>query len=243
MGYDTWHNVNIYASSKEEKEQIKKEIVQSARIAINPENGFLAHWYDRKKDVSEIAKRHPDTIIEITGDGNAPDDVWAERYHGLQYEHVEREGLPPFRKIFFPEELKNAYDKTQEEIREAKDRMSTLAKAYIGMLAKRITEGKDYVIDLTRLNLRYTQVRISVYDKETETKHRSAVKYVYTDGTITDEDTGNEHPVAELDEYDIADVIRFLEDTIKEIMKQEIACQINDEEEEYVLVYADTLEK
>jgi len=55
-----------------------------------------------------IAKRHPDVLIEISGNGEDSDDIWASRYRGEESETVSFHGLDDFKDILTPDEAEHS---------------------------------------------------------------------------------------------------------------------------------------
>jgi len=63
-------------------------------------------WYDMKKDVAFVAKKHPKAIIEVTRDGEDSDDYVVTRFKGNLMETVEYEmkASRAFSEIVVPED-------------------------------------------------------------------------------------------------------------------------------------------
>lgn len=63
-----------------------------------------AKLYDIEGWITDVAKKHPDVLVVLTGDGESSDDLWEERWKG---EENERQNfiIPPFKnKNLFTEE-------------------------------------------------------------------------------------------------------------------------------------------
>ena len=54
-----------------------------------------AKLYDISDWISEIAPKHPDVLIILSGDGEDSDDAWEERWKGNDHE-LQKAVIPPF---------------------------------------------------------------------------------------------------------------------------------------------------
>ncbi len=156
MGYDTFYNVNIISFNEEERNAVREEIARAAfderAKSSDVDYGFEAHWYDHDDDLKAIAKRHPDVIIEVSGDGEDPNDIWASRYHGDRSETIRFDGLPDFKEILTSQEEEDAFRKAAQAYDEALDALSKAAVRRVRILKDRITEEPGRHLCLERLN-------------------------------------------------------------------------------------------
>ena len=108
MGYYTSYSISLVQGDYEEYESLLKEL---AEISQEPEivnESVYTKWYSQEKDCMEVSKRHPDILFEVSGDGEAGDDVWAQRWKGGFCEHVDLCVPAVFHTLLSNEERKNA---------------------------------------------------------------------------------------------------------------------------------------
>lgn len=104
MGYYTYFSLDIKGDPKE------VEKVQNFHVPDNDTefsdpfyiNGILNEtedhdykWYDWEKDMKKLARKFPNVLFILDGDGEEPDDSWQFRIKGNICEHHYVE-LPPF---------------------------------------------------------------------------------------------------------------------------------------------------
>lgn len=94
MGYDTYFTIRMEGSDEDKAKAIKEfrklydtgffiEHCKTDQEALSTlEDGFQAHWYDYGTDCAAIAKKIPDLLIIVYGDGEGTMDVWECRYKG-----------------------------------------------------------------------------------------------------------------------------------------------------------------
>ena len=245
MGYDTWFNINTSAAPQDfrEEEAVRKEISKAVygdehhhRDII--ENGFEAHWYDYDKDLIKISKKHPTVLIEVSGDGENSDDLWAARYRNGESETVRFEGLPDFKEILTPQEEEKIFSNAREAYCKAIDGLKEAAVRRIRMLKDRITVEPERHLSIELLNNNGPELVIS---GELPLSNREYVPLmvggIHDDGETlwTEED-----PVCIPDMLpdDVTDVVNLLEGYVKDIEKGVIKGRWNEEEEWYELYYA-----
>lgn len=104
MGYYTAYGLEIYGNSEEcdafEKDLLEytKEDDGSYDIEIQElinTGGTFAKLYDIEAWISAVAKRHPNVLIILSGDGEDNFDFWESRWKGDKYE-TQKAMIPPF---------------------------------------------------------------------------------------------------------------------------------------------------
>lgn len=107
MGYYTNYGLDLYG----EPEAIKK-CEDDIRASLSDDiaaplidYGYVEEikWYDWQACMSAIAKRNPDVIIVLSGDGEDNLDVWQWRGKGDKSEYHEVE-MPKFTELVLPNE-------------------------------------------------------------------------------------------------------------------------------------------
>lgn len=190
MGYETAFNLNIHGVTPEEMRKIYEEIAEAAYEAVDAvEYGFTGKWYDYGKDLAKTAARHPDAIIEVSGQGEAPDDIWEARYRGGQVETIRYEGLPPFREILTPEEEAAAFNNAYRAFIDAKDTMVRAAAAHIRRVKARITGREDCHLYLKPVTDEAPLCTVEGLTPITDAPYRTVVTGISDDGeSVTTED-------------------------------------------------------
>lgn len=239
MGYDTFFNVNITAPTEEEHYAVRKEIAEAAnRNPRDIDGGFESHWFDCDANLTKISKRHPGVLIEVHGDGENSEDIWAARYRDGKSETVCIKGLPAFKEILTPEEEEDIFLKASKAYEEALDALTEAAVHRIRTLKERITGAPDKLLWLNRLNDVCPQLVIA--DSLPLSNH----EYVPLLATGIQDD--GEAIITEQDPVDIKDLlpgdlrnlVTLLEGIVKEIEKGVVKGRWNEEEEWYELYYA-----
>lgn len=241
MGYDTWFNINTSAEPQEyrEEEAVRKEI-SNAVFGTDHHNvieGFEAHWYDHDKDLIKISKKHPAVLIEISGDGEDSDDIWAARYRNGESETVQFEGLPDFKEILTSQEEEDVFHKASEAYDEARDALTEAAVRRIRTLKDRITGTHDSHLCLDRLNDHCPQLVIA---DGLPLSHREYVPVLVTGIQDDGEAVSTEQDPVDINDMlpdDMASLVKLLEDLIDEIAKGTVKGRWNDDEEWYELYY------
>lgn len=130
MGYLTNFVINICreiesAETHNENKRIFDEIETKSGYtfdSLNDEEATLdeAKWYDAVEDVASVAKKHPEVIIELIGEGEDRDDNWVARFCGDKREIIEADlEWPEFKDILTPEETtpKARYQRFQKALK------------------------------------------------------------------------------------------------------------------------------
>lgn len=239
MGYDTFFNVNITAPTEEEHDIVRKEIAEAAdRNPRDIDGGFEAHWYDNDKDLTAISSRHPGVLIEVHGDGENSDDIWAARYRDGKSETIRFEGLPDFKEILTPEEEEDVFRKASEAYDEALDALTEAAVHRIRTLMERITGDTERVLWLNRLNDVCPQLVIA---DSLPLSNRENVPLLVTGIHDDGATVSTEQDPVDLKDLlpdDLRNLVALLEGIVKEIEKGIVKGRWNDDEEWYELYYA-----
>lgn len=79
MGYYTSHRLNITGGGKKfEIIEDLRESYEDANYAID-ESGATEEsckWYSHDRDMIEFSKKYPESIFELSGQGEEPEDTW-----------------------------------------------------------------------------------------------------------------------------------------------------------------------
>lgn len=191
MGYDTSYNLYVCGADAEETRKIYEEIAEAAGESAEDVKfyGFTGKWYDYGKDLAKIAAKHPDAIIEISGQGEAPDDIWKSRYRGDQVETIRFEGLPDFKEILTPKEESAAFNNAYRAFIDAKDTMVRCAAAHIRRVKARITGREDCHLYLKPVTDEAPLCTVEGRTPITDAPYRTIVTGISDDGeSVTTED-------------------------------------------------------
>jgi len=243
MGYDTWFNVNITSAPQDykEAEEARKDIAKAVFGIDTKQNlsrldeGFEAHWYDHDKDLVKISKKHPKVLIEVSGDGESSDDVWASRYRDGESETVQFEGLPDFQEILTPEEEEKVFARAKEAYNKTLEGLVQAARRRVRALKDRITEGTDRHLSLEILNRTGPELVIS---DSLPLSNREYVPLLVT-GIQDDGETlcTEQDPVCVIDmlPQDIFNLVLTLEGYVRDIERGFLSGRWNEDEEWYEL--------
>lgn len=242
MGYDTWFNINITTDDENERQAVLREIAKAAfdnETATNVvELGFEGHWYDCDEDLVAISRRHPGVLIEISGNGESSDDLWAARYLGGKTEKVRYEGLPDFRNVLTPQEKERAFDKAWDAYRDALNEMRLQAGRRIRAVKQRITGREDCHLSFRRLNEKFAQLVLSqeAHFVSNGEWQPAIVEGIQDDGETLCTDDGDPIGLSEMIPGQIRDVITCVEDFERDLAKGTIKGRW-DEEKEWFKLY------
>lgn len=96
MGYNTFFSISHIEGNESSYKEVVNELNELSQLDL--ENGESAHWYDSDADCKAVARKHPDVMFQIDGDGENYNDCWCARYKGDMFEIVSSV-IPPFRKL------------------------------------------------------------------------------------------------------------------------------------------------
>ena len=242
MGYMTYYGVSVIGGSADEQNAIFKEISKAVygdeNGASDIETGFEAKWYDCEDDVTTISRRHPDIIIEVTGDGESSEDIWAERFRGGDTETLRFDGLPDFKTILAPGEEEKAYDAAGRAYRKALEALRSTAIQRIRQLKDSITKEPDRHLSIELLNDSGPELVVA---GTLPLSHREYVPLmvggIHDDGDVlwTERDPVC---VADMLPEDLFNLVATLEGFVRDIERGIIKGRWCEEEEWYELYYA-----
>ena len=95
MGYLTYFTLNKITGSDEDFDALVEDIKEKTGIDFAKDNCEEAKWYDCEKDMLALSRKYPDLTVQLDGDGENSDDLWAERFRNGECESVGIE-MPPF---------------------------------------------------------------------------------------------------------------------------------------------------
>ena len=104
MGYYTYFSLEVYGES-DKVEKCEQDIANTVDIGqeLIDGNAVEAKWYEWESVIDDIAKRNPDALIQLFGDGESSDDMWECRWYQGKKEYHEI-AIPPFTEIKLPNE-------------------------------------------------------------------------------------------------------------------------------------------
>lgn len=113
MGYYTYYTLSYYGPPEDEQALADFEPAgdefdlepqrMKQLIADNGDNDWK--WYDWQKDMEKLAKKFPNILFLLHGDGEESDDIWEWRGKGDKYEFHAME-MPPFTELLTESEKK-----------------------------------------------------------------------------------------------------------------------------------------
>ena len=98
MGYYTMFELSMEGEKEkvEKAESDFKKLYKKGYLDTLVNCGYdELKWYDWETDVQKVARKNPDVLIILYGDGDSCDDNWQMRAKGKEYEIVQR-CFPPF---------------------------------------------------------------------------------------------------------------------------------------------------
>lgn len=114
MGYYTQFNLSVIGDPGEEalfEEDLRAEALKYSKGEPWPEleelikyGAAYAKLYHIDVWIETVAKKHPDLLIILEGDGESSMDIWEQRWKGDQME-FHKAAMPPFETLKTPYEL------------------------------------------------------------------------------------------------------------------------------------------
>ena len=104
MGYYTAYGISVDADHgfEHQEDEFHNELKSVAEkwnygdeIDELFEYGVYAKLYDLSDWISELAPKYPHLLIQLSGDGEESDDMWEERWKGVDHE-IQKAVIPPF---------------------------------------------------------------------------------------------------------------------------------------------------
>lgn len=77
MGYLTSHKLSIIKGVNPDVDY-ETEIIEASGHCASFDDSVK--WYGHEKDMREYSKRHPETLFELSGEGEENEDIWREYY-------------------------------------------------------------------------------------------------------------------------------------------------------------------
>ena len=104
MGYYTYYGLTILGED-DKVESFKKDLLEQSEDSTGVPDSDLselleseyvyAKLYDITDWIDEVAPKHPDILIMLSGDGEDSDDSWETRWRGNDSE-TQKMIMPPF---------------------------------------------------------------------------------------------------------------------------------------------------
>lgn len=99
MGYYTNYSLRLCGNDEDVK-AVEQDILDTLYKPLAEDLVKFGYadeykWYSSDEDMREIAKRHPNVLIILCGEGEDEMDIWEHRYKGEidEYHQIE---MPPF---------------------------------------------------------------------------------------------------------------------------------------------------
>ncbi len=108
MGYRSHFYISLAGGDPSIYEDVFGEIGKESGYKLEDFGGGQAavndaNWGNMQKDLTAVAKRHPELVIEVNVEGEDRDDNWKRRFKGTETECVSMTyGWPPFKRILLP---------------------------------------------------------------------------------------------------------------------------------------------
>jgi len=173
MGYYSNYSIRLAGSTSDEPNKVVEEIesVSGYKFENKSDEGCESEehtWYDYRKHLAKIAKKHPDVYIEVIRSGEDRDDQEINRFHANETESVTAEiTFSPFTQIIFPEEEKGSAAEdntafvglTEEELILLRDVIHDYKDAHRGM--------KEFLVPVMELEKKFAALSKGRYEPDT----------------------------------------------------------------------------
>lgn len=112
MGYDNNFLLYFHGGNSEERKQVMEEIEKESGYTLTDKDDeeahlYESHWYDYERDITKVAKKHPDIIIEVWREGEERGDGEGTRFKKDERESVKLKYVwPEFKNIRVPDDNK-----------------------------------------------------------------------------------------------------------------------------------------
>jgi hypothetical protein len=228
----TFLNINLLNADNDTEKTVYAEIAAAFGASTTEvTEGHSRHWDDEVAGLLKvISRKHPGVIIDVWGDGEQRDDMWAERFRDGKSEIAPRYKDPAFLDILTPTETESAYSDACLRFHRSLNEMSRAAVRYLRDLKELITGGPDRYLDWSRLNDAYPQLRIG-------SGFGSLLTYALSDDA--EQLNTEEDPVCidDLSPDYITKTVSAIEDFLKEIKNGVVTGEWDEEDEIYRLYY------
>lgn len=173
MGYYSNYSIRLAGSTSDERKKVVEEIESVSGYKFENKTDERCEtedhtWYDYRKHLAKIAKKHPDVYIEVIRTGEDRDDQEISRFHAGETESVTADIVfPSFTHIFFPSEDNDsaAGDKTafvgftEEELILLRDVIHDYKDAHRGM--------KEFLVPVMELEKKFAALSGGRYEPDT----------------------------------------------------------------------------
>ena len=234
MGYYTWYNIAVVTEDDKKRKVVEKEIAK----AIWGEDGnledlhcgFESKSFDADADLPPIAKRHPDVMIEVYGDGSDSDDIWTARYRGEESETVRFSGLDDFKDILTPSEAERIFIDARKKYWEALLALRQAARRRIHDVKLRICDGhEDCFLDISGMDGDDTDYVTIIAKTGIGEAERHIVFGFLSDNKKVLTDEGLEISLDDISPDSLRDLVCALENLERDIDQGIIICDFNEE--------------
>ena len=194
MGYYSNYSIRLAESTSDERIKVVEEIeaISGYKFENKNDEGCETEdhtWYDYRKHLAKIAKKHPDVYIEVMRTGEDRDDQEISRFHADETESVTADIVfPSFTQIIFPGEEKGSETGnkttseclTEEELILLRDIIHDYKDAHRGM--------KEFLVPVMELEKKFAALSEGRYEPDTtyNWKGSSADYNVLNDYTFID---------------------------------------------------------
>ena len=221
MGYDTCFGIYIHTEDHAVEKEIVDEIARLSGYSRGDiEDGFCGHWYDCTQDLARVSESHPGVIIEVSGDGEASDDVWKARFLDGREEVVRFEGLPPFKEILSDSERENSWGDAVAQYNACRDSLRDAALRQIRRLKDYICYGDGCELSFEVLNRDCPVLTVDAPVALGSGTFRAFIETISADGRTFYDDEGYEIGVDDLSDGDMMKTVSALEEIAREIRRE-----------------------
>ena len=86
MGYYTNFTINKIEGSDEDYRHLKEDILKKTGIDFIKDETHEAKWYKHEADLTKLTKKYPGLLVQLDGNGENWDDLWATRFRNGETE-------------------------------------------------------------------------------------------------------------------------------------------------------------
>ena len=192
MGYYSNYSIRLAGSTSDERKKVVEEIESVSGYKFEHKSDESCEtedhtWYDYRKHLAKIAKKHPDVYIEVMRSGEDRDDQEINRFHAKESESVMAEIVfPPFSQIILPGEENGP-------VIEAKTALSCFTDEELTVLRDIIHDFKDFnrgakemLIPAMELEKKFTMLSDGRYIPDTTYDWKETDRSVLNEFTFVD---------------------------------------------------------
>ena len=171
MGYLTCYTLNKVKGSDEDYEKFLNELQKVSGYDFHGiDNCQEGTWYDHEKHMLKVSKKFPDLIVELSGDGENSDDVWAMRFQGGRSESVGYYDVDanPFTIISDPKMRLNDYIRYRDSVKVTVERfIKGVLQDMGGEVKMQLVLDEDHGCSLARVtDDGDVELTIEAYDRQ-----------------------------------------------------------------------------